>query len=81
MAQLVVRNLEESVKARIQRRAKRNGRSMEDEVRCILRVASIEKPQPRKLGTEIVELFSGRGLSLEIPERSRELPRPADFGQ
>jgi antitoxin FitA len=37
MAQLIVRNLEESVKRRLQRRAKANGRSMEEETRVILR--------------------------------------------
>jgi len=45
MAQLVVRNLENSVKARLQRRARRNGRSMEEEVRDILRA---RRPQRRK---------------------------------
>ena len=39
MAQLLVRNLENAVKARLQRRARRNGRSMEEEVRDILRAA------------------------------------------
>ena len=39
MAQIVVRKLEESVKTRLQRRARRNGRSMEEEVRDILRNA------------------------------------------
>jgi plasmid stability protein len=39
MAQFVVRNLEQSLKDRLQRRAKRNGRSMEEEVREILRGA------------------------------------------
>jgi plasmid stability protein len=43
MAQLVVRNIEESVKARLQRRARSNGRSMEAEVREILRNAANEK--------------------------------------
>ena len=33
MAQFVVRNLEEEVKARLQRRAARHGQSMEEEVR------------------------------------------------
>jgi plasmid stability protein len=39
MAQLLVRNIENEVKARLQRRAKRHGRSMEEEVRDILRAA------------------------------------------
>jgi antitoxin FitA len=40
MAQLIVRNIENEVKARLQRRAKRHGRSMEEEVREILRDAT-----------------------------------------
>jgi antitoxin FitA len=39
MAQLVVRDLEDDVKARLQHRARRHGRSVEEEVREILRDA------------------------------------------
>ena len=46
MAQLVVRNLEPSLKDRFQRRAKRNGRSMEEEVREILREAVNRSEKP-----------------------------------
>lgn len=35
MAQLIVRNLEEDVKARLRRQADRHGHSMEEEVRDI----------------------------------------------
>lgn len=70
MAQLVVRNIEESVKTKLQRRAKRHGRSMEEEVREILRDAMKDEGKNRKLGTEIAELFRGIGLrpGEEIPE-------------
>jgi len=37
MAQLVVRNLDDDVKAKLQQRARRHGRSTEEEVREILR--------------------------------------------
>jgi plasmid stability protein len=77
VAQIVVRNLEESVKLQIQRRAKRHGRSMEDEVRHILRDVAREKPAKRKLGTEIAELFRGIGVKLE--KLPREEARPAKF--
>jgi plasmid stability protein len=40
VAQFVVRNIEAEVKSRVQRRAKRHGRSMEEEVRDILRNAA-----------------------------------------
>ena len=39
MAQFVVRSIENTVKQRLQRRAARHGRSMEEEVREILRSA------------------------------------------
>jgi plasmid stability protein len=69
MAQLVVRNLEESVKARLQRRARRNGRSMEAEVRDILRNAANEKEPPALgLGSEIAAMFRGTGLKFEVEE-------------
>lgn len=82
MAQLLVRNLEQSVKARLQRRAKRNGRSMEEEVRDILRNAA-DKPEPPKvgLGTQIASLFRGKGLNFEIKELRGHPVRPMSFDE
>ena len=84
MAQLIVRNLEGSVKATLQRRAKRNGRSMEEEVREILRNATKDETRSRKgLGTEISELFGEVGLRSgeQFPElKGFELKIP-DFGE
>ncbi len=72
MAQILVRNLENEVKTRLQRRAKRNGRSMEEEVREILRDAAKNELSQRKgLGTEIAELF--RGIGLKPGEEIEEL--------
>jgi antitoxin FitA len=69
MAQLVVRNLEESVKTRLQRRARRHGRSMEEEVREILRNAANEKDSAESgLGSEIAALMKGTGLHFDAPE-------------
>jgi antitoxin FitA len=69
MAQLVVRNISEVVKQRFQRRAKRHGRSLEEEVRDILRAAAMEEATPaRGLGTEIASLFRKVGLEADIPE-------------
>ena len=78
MAQFVVRNIENMVKARLQRRAQRNGRSMEEEVRDILRVAvSKDEIQARGLGTEISGLFTKAGLEADIPElRGHHLKSP-----
>jgi plasmid stability protein len=82
MAQLVVRNLEDGVKTRLQRRARRNGRSMEEEVRDILRNAAneVEKPVPG-LGTQIAALFKGKGYDFEVEELCGYPVIPAKFDE
>ena len=81
MAQLVVRNLEAGIKLRLQRRAKRNGRSMEEEVRGILRDAAKEEASPaRGLGTDIASLFKKAGLDADIPELRGHGIKPPSFG-
>jgi plasmid stability protein len=68
MAQILVRNLEDRLKGRLQRRAKRHGHSMEAEAREILRNALKEEEAPKRgLGSEIVALFSGSGVYLDEP--------------
>jgi len=80
MAQLIVRNLDDTVKRKLQRRAARHGRSMEEEVRDILRDAVKDEGRPRKgLGTEIAELFKGIGLDRPIPELRGYPVKPAKF--
>jgi len=80
MAQLVVRNLEQSLKVRLQRRAKRNGRSMEEVVREILRdaVHGPEKPS-QGLGTQIAAMFAGKGLNSDIQELRGDPILPMSF--
>jgi len=79
MAQLVVRNVENSVKARLQRRARRNGRSMEEEVRDILRAAvrDADNTPTGGLGTEISKIFAKHGLDSPIPELHFEIKPPS----
>ncbi len=80
MAQLVVRNIEREVKTRLQRRAARSGRSMEEEVREILRNAANEQDvEVGGLGTEIASLFADVGLEEEIPELRGYGIKPASF--
>jgi len=68
MAQMLIRKLDERVKTSIQRRAKRNGRSMEAEAREMLTNASLgEEPPAGGLGSEMVALFSGSGIYLDEP--------------
>jgi plasmid stability protein len=78
MAQLLVRNLEDRLKARLQRRARTHGRSMEEEAREILRHALREEPG-KGLGTEIAALFQGQGLREEISELRGHPAVPASF--
>ena len=79
MAQLVVRNIEERVKAGLRRRARRHGRSMEQEVREILRDAAHAEEPVRGLGTAISSLFANGGLAGEIPELRGEAIQGATF--
>ena len=80
MAQLIVRQLEEEVKSRLIRRAESNGRSMEDEVREILRNAvRDENRPPSKLGSRIAARFRKTGLTEDLPELRGQHPRPPDF--
>jgi plasmid stability protein len=79
MAQLLVRNLEDGVKTRLQRRARQNGRSMEEEVRDILRAAVREAQGAPAggLGTEISKIFAKHGLDSPIPELHFEIKPPS----
>src|SRR5260370_990373 len=86
MAQLIVRKLENEVKDKLSRRAKRHGRSVEEEVREILRDATKrEGKTSRLLGTEIARLFRAAGLKQgeEIEEgewrdQGKRAGRPAE---
>lgn len=82
MAQLLVRNIEQSVKTRLQRRAKRNGRSMEEEVRDILRNVANEEDRPvGGLGTEIASLLKGTGVKFHVKEWRGYPVRPLSFDE
>jgi plasmid stability protein len=79
MASLVIRDLDDDVKARLRIRAAENGRSMEAEARAILAAAVTGGRPPRALGTFIRDRFQEiHGVELPIPQR-RETPRAADF--
>lgn len=82
MAQVVVRHLEEDVKEGLKRRARRHGRSMEDEVRHILRnAAKDERRAVRKLGSRMAARFKTVGLPADLPEWRGEPARPAAFDE
>jgi antitoxin FitA len=82
MAQLLVRNLDDAVKQRLQRRAARRGHSMEEEAREILRAAADQdeaESQVAKLGTRIAQRFAGLGMIEELPEL-HGMAVPVDLG-
>jgi antitoxin FitA len=80
MAQLIVRQLEEAVKSRLIRRAECHGRSMEDEVREILRNAVRDENRPAaKLGSRIAARFKKTGLTEDLPELRGQRPRSLDL--
>jgi antitoxin FitA len=83
VAQLVVRNVENSVKERLKRRARRNGRSMEEEVRDILRAAvhKEENAPTGGLGTEIAKLFPKSGPDFVIEEFHGDDLEPPTFDE
>jgi plasmid stability protein len=81
MAQFVVRKIEAAVKLSLQRRARRNGRSMEEEVRDILRSAVNEDVPAGGLGTEISSLFAQAGLESDIVELRGYEVKPASFSK
>jgi antitoxin FitA len=77
MAQFVVRDIEESVKRRLKQRAALHGRSMEEEVRSILRDAvKVSGRAAGGLGSRIAARFRERGLKGELPELRGQRPRP-----
>lgn len=82
MAQILVRGLDEDVKRRLKLRAERNGRSMEDEIRTILRDA-VRRPLARAvgLGSAIAARMSASGATLDspLPELRGAGVRPARF--
>jgi plasmid stability protein len=78
MAQLVVRNLEKDVKARLKRQADRHGQSMEAEVRDILRRAvGVHDGGSIRLGSRLRDRFAGVGLDVDVAEIRGQRARAA----
>jgi plasmid stability protein len=80
MAQVIVRNIEEDVKAGLKARASEHGWSMEEEVRQILRRAvSVEGRARPKLGSRIAARFADVGLTEPLPELHGQTIAPMGF--
>lgn len=77
MASITIRKLDDDIKTRLRVRAAGNGRSMEEEVRLILRDAVGRRPSTRNLASIIRSHFGPvNGVDLELPPREpgREPP-------
>ncbi len=82
MAQILIRQLEDDVKAKLQRRARQHGHSTEEEVRDILRNAVRDEGQPpTKLGSRIAARFANVGLDEDIVELRGQPVHPAHLDQ
>ena len=90
MGQLIVRNLDEALRRRLFERAVKHGRSVEEEVRDILRDAVATGDAPsldagreggQGFGTQLHRLFMESGLEegFEIPEERWGPPTFVDF--
>ena len=81
MASITIRNLDDDVKTRLRVRAAENHRSMEEEVRIILRdVVNGDRTGPRNLAAFTRECFAPLGgVELELPPRRGPMREPPDF--
>ena len=75
MASITIRNLDDDVRTRLRARAAAHHRSMEEEVRIILRDAVTgRRTGPRNLATFTRQCFASLGgVELEIPPRGPSL--------
>ena len=70
MASITIRNLDDGIKRQLRLRAADHGRSMEEEVRHILREAVGQAPAPANLGESIHKRFASLGgVELDLPPR------------
>ena len=80
MASITIRNLDEALKRSLRVRAAEHGRSIEEEVRAILRAAVAAPEAPGDLGRRIDRRFAGLGgVELDLPAREPMRPAP-DLG-
>ncbi|MDE2979634.1 MAG: plasmid stabilization protein [Gemmatimonadota bacterium] len=79
MASITIRNLDDEVKTRLRVRAAEHHRSMEEEVRIILRDAVTDRRGPRDLAAFTRQCFASLGgVELELPPRG-PMREPPDF--
>ncbi len=71
MATLLIRNLDDSLKAALRRRAAGHGRSMEEEARQILRAEMLRERSKVGMGSLLHSMaMEYGGFELELPKRT-----------
>lgn len=75
MANLVIRKLDDRTKSRLRVRAAQHGRSMEEEVREILRSALAQSKAPRENIAEAIRRRFAPFGGVELPDIERDAPR------
>lgn len=73
MASITIRNIDESLKTELRLAAAENNRSMEEEVRQILKHFLLVRKSSAGIGTRISQRFAQAG-GVELPEIHRSLP-------
>ena len=82
MAQFIIRNLEDDVRDKLRELARRHGRSMEDEVRHIIRGAVMGQDAPRPgLGSRLAKRFCAHGLDEDFVELRGQTVEPPKFNE
>src|SRR5258708_18252953 len=71
MASLTIRKLDDAIKAELRLRAARNGRSVEDEVRVILREASQNRPGFAATPSQAAPVAQNRSHPIVTPGQLR----------
>jgi plasmid stability protein len=78
MADLLIRDIEPSLKKRIEEKARKHGNSLSDEAKELLRRALVAPEDNRKLGTLLFESVRpedrGDDLVFEVPGEMSEPP-------
>ena len=79
MAQLLVRNIEEAVVRKLKQKAAKDGVSMEEEHRRILRESLLKNAKPKMSFKDFLLTMPNVGDD-SIFERKRSMPRKVDLG-
>ena len=82
MAQIIVRNLEDTVRNKLRDLAQSHGRSMEEEVREILRGSVADQSSEKiHLGSRLAQRFASHGFDNPIAELRGQAIDPPSFDE